>query len=64
MEDSKSVPVSSPIGHNKPPLSIGSQIQPSESSGDKIRINNMSLKRAVLSVKLTFHCATLLSSSE
>jgi hypothetical protein len=62
MEERKSVPVGSSVGHNKPPVRIGSQTQPSESIGDKNRINNMCLKRAVLSIKLKFYCANLLSS--
>jgi hypothetical protein len=43
MEDSKSVPVGSPIVHNEPPAAMGSQIQLSESTEDK----NMALKRAI-----------------
>jgi hypothetical protein len=47
MEDSKSVPIGSPAGQNEPPVSIGSQTQPSEPIGDKNRITSLALKRAV-----------------
>jgi hypothetical protein len=40
MENSKSVPVGSPVGQNEPPVPIGSQTQPSEPIGDKNRITN------------------------
>jgi hypothetical protein len=46
MEDSKSVPVGSPVGQNEPPVPIGSHIQPSEPIRDKNRITRMALKRA------------------
>jgi hypothetical protein len=63
MEDSKSVPVGSPVGQNGPPVSVGSQTQPNESVENKNRINKMALKRALLSIKLKFYCCNLLSSS-
>jgi hypothetical protein len=34
MEDSKSVPVGSPVGQDEPPVPIGSETQPSEPIGD------------------------------
>jgi hypothetical protein len=37
-------PVGSPIGHNAPPLPIGSHTQPSEPIGDKNRITCLALK--------------------
>jgi hypothetical protein len=46
MKDSKSVPVGSTVGRNEPPVPIGSQIQPSEPTGDKNRVTNTAIKRA------------------
>jgi hypothetical protein len=47
IQDSKSVPTSSPVGQNEPSVPIGSHTQPSEPRGDKNRIINMAAKRAV-----------------
>jgi hypothetical protein len=46
MEHSKSVPAGLSVGQNEPPVSIGYRTQPSESTRDKNRGNNMALKRA------------------
>jgi hypothetical protein len=46
MEDSKLVPVGSPVGQTEPPLLIGPQTQSSEPIGDKNRITTIALKRA------------------
>jgi hypothetical protein len=43
MEDSKSVPVGSPIGQIEPPVRIGSHAQPSEPVGEKKRITRRTL---------------------
>jgi hypothetical protein len=45
-EGSQSVPVGSPAGQNKPPVSIDSPTQPSEPIADKKRITILVLKRA------------------
>jgi hypothetical protein len=47
MEDSKTVPVGSPVERTKPSVPIGCHTQPSEPIGDKNRITSMALKRAV-----------------
>jgi hypothetical protein len=44
-EDSKSVPIGSPVGQNEPPAAIGGQIQRSEPIGDKNWIISMVLRR-------------------
>lgn len=44
MEDGKSVPIGSHVGHSKPPAPIGSQTQPSYPIRDKNRINSMGKK--------------------
>jgi hypothetical protein len=46
MDDSKPVPIGSPVGQNEPPVPISSHTQPSEPIGDKNRITSMALKRA------------------
>jgi hypothetical protein len=46
MEDSKSVPVGSPVRQNEPLVRIGSHTQQSEPVGNKKRIISMALKRA------------------
>jgi hypothetical protein len=38
MEDSKSVPIVSPVGQNEPPVPIGSRTQPCEPVGEENRI--------------------------
>jgi hypothetical protein len=47
MENSKSVPIGSPVARNEPPVSIGSQTQPSEPLRDKNWITSMALKKAI-----------------
>jgi hypothetical protein len=45
MEDSKSVPVGSPVAQNEPPVPIGCHTQPSEPIGHN-RITSLALKRS------------------
>jgi hypothetical protein len=47
MEDSKSVPIGSPVAQNEPPVPIGCQTKPSEPIGQKNWITSMTLKKAV-----------------
>jgi hypothetical protein len=46
MEDSKSVPVGSPVAQNEPPVPIGCQTQQNEPIGDKNRTISTALNRA------------------
>jgi hypothetical protein len=48
MEDSKSVPVVSPIRQNEPPTTVGCHTQQSEPIGDKNRITRMDLRKGRL----------------